>query len=328
LKNFTNVNKVILRADGSYNIGKGHLSRIKTLHEEFNRNGFLSKIVTIDNNISRIFLQNTENVVYIDEINADNVALWGEAELIIVDLYKFDEPFYQNLKNQSQNSKIFVFDDEIKHIPKFVDGVINTNIYADDNAYPTNLSKICGAKYYILRDEIKQDYIQNQTFSENIFICMGGTDPEKQTFRFAQLARKNSNRSIDIVFGEDDKTEIELCRKIENVNVHINPEYFVELLSKASFAISGAGTLAYELAYKKIPTLLVQLAENQRKIAEAFDKLKISENLGFYKNLTDDKISAIIKKYDSTQSTNNLKINLIDGQGVKRIVQDIQKILK
>jgi spore coat polysaccharide biosynthesis predicted glycosyltransferase SpsG len=321
--------ELVLRADASAEIGRGHLVRIKVLHDQLLNQGTKSAIVTIDNTLSRQILENAQNIVFIDSESKYDIGTWPEAFLYVVDLYEFKDKIYQDLK-QKLCSLVFIFDDEISPIPPSVNGVINHNIYASEKNYHDSLIRLCGSHFFLLRPEIlaTNQLMQNR---EHILICMGGSDPETQTCRIVKIVSSLTHRKIIAVLGVPDPQQEAEMRKLEKVEVQISPENLPELLSNSVFAISGAGTMAYELAYCGTPTILVELAENQKKIADSFCSLEAAMCVGNFKQIKDsvlfDRISILNNDEILRMKMASNSSKLIDGKGAQRLAKSIKNIM-
>lgn len=312
-----------IRADGSTEIGKGHLMRCKTLFEALQNKDQKAAFVTVDNEVSRKLFSSHKNIFFISQENCLKPNEWPKSKLYIVDLYNYDEPLYQLIRNEGCE-KVFIFDDEIFKLPK-ISGVINHNIYADNSSYSDDIHKLCGSKYFLLRQELAQ--IKNDIGSKrnNVFICTGGSDPENQSLKIAKLVRKSTERNIDLVLGVPDDQVIEECESIEGIKVYVDPENIQDIIKSAKYAVSGAGTLAYELAYFGVPSVLIVLADNQMKIAKSFAEKSAGINVGFFKTLSNKKFNDAISLMESTKMeiekySKSCK-SIIDGKGSDRLVK-------
>lgn len=317
-----------LRSDGSKNIGLGHLNRMKILFLELLKQKFNVSFVTVKNEFSRVLFSGIQNVYYIEKADGKKINKWPSADLYIVDLYEYDIKFYEYLK-LTKCDKVFIFDDEIKKIPNIIDGVINHNIYASDNDYPETKFKFCGHQYFLLRDEFSK--LKVSADNENILLCMGGSDPENQTIRLLEILRNQSDRTIDVVIGDyNDKAKFDKIGN--NINLHINPSNIEEIMSKAKFAIIGAGTMAYELVYLEIPSILIVLADNQKKIAQSLENEKLAINLGSFRKLKDQNVITAIQTMETNIQEFNFKLKnnrkLIDGNGAKRLADKLKSFVE
>lgn len=318
-----NGEKIVLRADGNQEIGLGHLMRIKTLYDGLKLFNLNVNIVAVKNPYSEEVFKNLVDVIFLNESDK-GLEKWPKSHLYIVDLYEYRDDFYERLKFSANN--ILILDDTEETLPKYIDGVINHNIYANANRYFGKLFKFCGPEYFLLRAEVRK-FARTYNKGENVLVCMGGSDPEKQTAKMVQYLRKATNRTIDVVVAEKTREVQKLRKSYDGINVHERPNNIVEIMAKSKYALTGAGTMAYELAYLGIPTFLVVLAENQEKIAETFADQNIGINLGHYREIKESKIIENVQEFE--HQINQLEKmakngqGIIDGQGPERLARDI-----
>lgn len=165
---------------------------------------------------------------------------------------------------------------------------------------------------------------------------MGGSDPEGQTKRLGNLLLWSTDRQIEVVFfgpAYNDVDTINNFRQNKRFNVHVAPDNIPAIMSKCSYAVSGAGGMLYELAFLGVPAVAVVLAENQNLIAKAFEDMAISINLGYYKQFSNEHffcetISMLDSDKHSIEQMSEKCIKIIDGKGVDRLVSDIIKWVK
>jgi len=328
MTNYTH--QIAIRADGSHNMGLGHIMRAKTLLDQLTSMGQKAVLITVSDTMSRTFLGETNNVVFIRPEHRLDLKYWPKARMYIVDLYEYEESLYEELKKDLCDL-VFMIDDKIERVPRSIDGIINHNIYASDAVYNENVTKICGPQYFLLRSELVQNDIAKE-MGNHVLVCLGGSDPEGQTLRMVNLVRANSARPIDVIFGELNKEAEQDCIKMENVNVYVQPDNFGQILRQARYAISGAGTMAYELAYWGIPAILVVLADNQEKIAEAFSAKGSAITVGRYDSADDRDIAKVICNLENSpallKKLSNNGRQLIDGKGSDRLSRRLVEIIK
>lgn len=251
--------------------------------------------------------------------------LWPGADACIVDLYEYRAEYYRVLSKKY--SRIVIFDDDTFQVPERVAAVINPNIYADSSLYPPGIKAFVGSRYYLLRPEFTE-CPQGSYKGEHLLICMGGSDPEGQTGRILSIARRITDRPIDVVFGAPGcEPSLVEYSGMSGVMVHTAVRRMRPLMERAAYAVVGAGTLLYELAYMGIPAACLCLADNQRMNAEVFAGKMAALFIGHHTHVSDDAIAATLVKLEkdsalrSTIRTNAQK--MIDGRGAERLAKDL-----
>ena len=95
-------------------------------------------------------------------------------------------------------------------------------------------------------------------------------------------------------------------------------------LSYADLAICSFGMTAYELAYCSVRTLYICISEDHNESAKTFEKSGFGENLGNYKELSENKLKFKINQFVNNFLKNKKFVkfssdNKIDGLAAKRI---------
>ncbi len=317
--------RALIRADGGFNVGMGHIIRCMALYDEL-----------IKNNVECIFVYKKDKVVegyfkdkkvrYIlmkamelggEKIEIKNIIKNYNTDVIITDSYNINEEYLLFLKSLSRYL-VSIDDNYLFDYPS--DIVINPNIYAEKKRYTKKASKyLLGGQYCILRDEFRESSHKNiKVKAENILITMGGTDVNNVTPFIIKAIKKIHGININVIVGkgfENKELVEESCKNNQNINLIYNPKDMRILMESADICISSGGSTLYELASLGVPTLFVIQADNQLRLAEYMEKNQIMVNLGWYYNL---KEKAVLDEI----------INIIDNQGIRlKLSADSKKII-
>jgi UDP-2,4-diacetamido-2,4,6-trideoxy-beta-L-altropyranose hydrolase len=96
-----------------------------------------------------------------------------------------------------------------------------------------------------------------------------------------------------------------------------------ELMANADVAISGAGSTCWEMCFLGLPSIVIDVAENQRPIAEELDRRGIAIHLGSSRDVTPEKIAAELKTLlaarERRATMSETGRNLVDGRGAERV---------
>lgn len=327
----------IARADGSVEMGSGHVMRLLTIAEE---------LVSRGHNVTFCCCSLTTLLEqYIRALNCDIIIIDGQpssdadirhtvkagkdvnAHSVILDGYEFDENYLLQLKN---NFKLVFLDDEIKlkNIP--ADIVINTSPFTNSQLYKSSAQGarlMLGPKYALLRKEFRElaNSIKPLEKRKNIMVTFGGTDVLGLTMPVTKALIK--------VFGEEQVFDIVTSKKLDeadfdNVNIHENCNYMAKLMSRCALAISAGGTTLGELSVMEVPTILVVVADNQEKhatwvknnginlVIDARNEPNVEEKIGL---AAGDLMNNPARRAEMAYE--NKKI--VDGHGVVRVVDQI-----
>lgn len=337
--------KIAIRADGSSNIGMGHIMRTLVLAKELKRyknnevyyvcriekeyfqdshqsykNGILSKYIK---GIERI-LSEGFNVKFVRENNLLQDLKNISADILITDSYDVDEEYFNTTKTMV--SKTAYIDDINLHYFN-VDFLINQNLDAEDFNYRVNKDTklILGTKYLMIREEFKDVPEKNiKGKVSDIMITVGGADPYGVTEKLLSYV-KNLNYNFHIIIGPSFQNNDFIDRiYASNMNFYRNAD-MCKIMQKSDIAISACGGTLYELAVCGVPTLGIIIADNQQGIAEKMNNMGIIKNLGWYDKINEN---IVVKSINSLSENCELRKiigakgrGLIDGKGAQRIAK-------
>lgn len=322
---------ICIRADGGSTIGMGHIMRTLVLAQKLKENHNVFYACRVDDPLSdkyKLGIEKVESegfkVVKLHENNFKNEVKDIKADCIITDSYDVDEEYFNILK---ENFKISGCLDDEKICNYFnVDFLINQNMYAEDLNYNVNLDTelMLGNKYIILRDEfrnLKKKEIKKNI--ENIMITLGAGDNDNVTEVIIKSFAKLKKVVLHIVVGPAFKY-MESLKKYQSSNVKL---YFnanmAKIMKECDLAVASCGTTLYELAAMGIPTIGLVVAENQTLAAKTMDAkgiIKYSNLQNLYEDIAH--LSYEKRKYMSFNGS-----NIVDGMGVNRIVEAIERRL-
>ncbi|MHB9941071.1 UDP-2,4-diacetamido-2,4,6-trideoxy-beta-L-altropyranose hydrolase [Clostridium sporogenes] len=320
--------KICIRTDGGCFIGLGHIIRTLALSKELRKNHEVFYVCRLSKNNPMKYLpginlvkENGFNVIEIEEEKLIDEIVNIDADLIITDSYEADENYYNVLKERFNISGCL--DDE-KCCEYFnVDFLINQNPYGKDINYKVNdnTELLLGTKYIILRDKFLKNDIRviNEKMSK-IMITVGGSDNNNITEAIIKELLV-LNKELFIIVGPGFKYADKL-KKYENGKVHlcfnVDIKYYMKL---CDVAIASCGSTLYELASVGIPTLGIVVVDNQVLAAKTMEKLDIIK-YSKIENLRNDLINL---SYDKRKLMSSNGQKLIDGKGIERIVDVLER---
>ncbi|OQA16767.1 MAG: UDP-2,4-diacetamido-2,4,6-trideoxy-beta-L-altropyranose hydrolase [bacterium ADurb.Bin363] len=350
--------KVGIRADGSTNIGMGHIMRCLSLAKGFRNAGidvyFFSKF---EQGIQKIREEGFEviELPHHSEIHSEGLyygdvsSLKDEADEIIrrlnvhnpdilfIDSYNVTEEFFLKLKPYVK--KLCYIDDNNRFTYP-VDVLINGNITGESLGYKRYYEDeilMLGVKYNLIRDEFKYlpERIVNREVKE-IMITTGGSDPFELSLRLAGAiiaSERFEGIVINIVAGSG-FTNLDslrdLVQKNANIVIHENVSKMSELMLKSDLAITAGGSTLYELCACGTPALAFIIAENQKQIVDMLSDKGYIQSLGWHNEFADleflKALELLCKDYEGRVSLSKKMQKLVDGEGVRRIVDELVRI--
>lgn len=320
--------KILIKADGGYRIGMGHIMRMLVLADaikEFADVAFICR----NNEEYKAGIKHISSCGYNVHV-MDGSALFREmakigGNCLITDSYDVDEEYFDNTK------RMFDFTGYMDDLNKQrinADFIINQNIYAGDLEYITRAGTrlFLGINYALLRKEF-QKLPKRRTEEEikNVMITLGGSDPGNLTGVItSMLSMAFPEVDFHIVVGPSFH-DSEGLRKITDTNIklHINPT-MSELMLKCDAAVTACGSTVYELCACGTPAIGIITADNQEMVAGSM------ESLGLMKHAADPE--NVIQQLKSLDHSSRCRMSemgqsMVDGCGSFRLAQEIKKIV-
>ncbi|MGB0466069.1 MAG: UDP-2,4-diacetamido-2,4,6-trideoxy-beta-L-altropyranose hydrolase [Pontibacterium sp.] len=144
---------------------------------------------------------------------------------------------------------------------------------------PDACQRLCGSEYALLRPEFSnlRPYSlkrRENVYLEKLLITMGGVDKDNVTGQVL-FALKDSdlpeNCQITVVMGAKAPWFAEVKKQAESMNwptsVRINISDMAQVMAESDLAVGAAGSTSWERCCLGLPTVMIVLADNQRKAA-------------------------------------------------------------
>lgn len=278
---------ILIRADSSTNIGTGHTMRCLSLAIDLRSQGYqcLFLVKKLEGNINykltelnfNFKILNSKNQAseiievkqYIHQLNATS---------LIIDHYEIQSQYEQKITD----TKIITIDDLFfKH---HCDLLWNPNLYAKDINYkhlvPEKTKFFCGPEYALLREGFSKKVKKPKTLPSpfKLLLTLGGSDPKNISLKIIKELLKNPSKyfELNIILGPSNNhysSIHEITENYQNIQIYQNPKNIIDLMSDSHIAIIAGGTTALEIINLSIPSILIQIADNQKYvIKEMFDR--------------------------------------------------------
>jgi len=190
---------------------------------------------------------------------------------------------------------------------------------------------LLGPRYAMLRREFRQWRTWQREIpatGRKILVTMGGSDPNNLTTRVIEAIRQLSNPSLEtvvLVGGSNPHfCSVEALIQKESMRLITDASNVPEWMTWADVAVSGAGTTFWEMCFLGLPGILLVLAENQKNVAAAADKMGIAWSLGrgteVSASVIAGKLAELLNSADQRTSQSEKGRKLVDGRGAERVV--------
>ena len=188
---------------------------------------------------------------------------------VVVDGYQFQQEYFESL--QETKSRVMVIDDCNHRGTLSVDAVLNGNPYAQPDFYnnfePKTL-RLVGACYALLNSEFR--FVNRAPKAGKALITFGGgSQPRSVEMALAALSRFRQDFHVTVVGDYSQGLQSAPNLQIEHVPF---TDQMPQIMADACFAISGGGSTLLELDSSVLPTVAVEVAENQRLLLAIMEK--------------------------------------------------------
>lgn len=309
--------EILFLLEAGKDFGYGHLTRCLALAQGlFEKNNIITMIIR--GNINSDAKLASFDVSIHEWLDLDFLSsIVSQFDIVIIDSYHASEKI---CKYVAKNIKKVLFFDDFLRLSYPSGIVLNSAIGAEMLSYPNNphLTYLLGSSYIPLR----KDFFDASPYTfrkeiNRILITFGGSDISDETPYYLKLCAKrfpNAEKMVVIGAGFKNFDKIQHESDKNTTFLHnLSAMEMVHTMQKSDLAISAAGQTVNELAVMGVPTIGIQIADNQ---AANYNNWK---KVGF---LIDDTVL-----YDNFIDLEKLRENshksgrvLVDGKGVERIV--------
>jgi UDP-2,4-diacetamido-2,4,6-trideoxy-beta-L-altropyranose hydrolase len=278
---------IVFRTNASKAIGFGHLRRCLTLAQELQRIeppsaplGFLvgGDAAAVDLVTRAGFrgsaIEGPEPAATLGRVSRDRV------DVLIVDSYEIAEEAFRAWR---ERLRCLVVVDDLADRTLDADAIVNVSSHARTLAYRTgsDCQLWLGPEYALLRPQFRG--LRAREIAANparVLVTLGGADPANSTLPVvATVLRSVPGATIDVVvgplFGAMPGISALAASHPGRVRVHQGIDDLAPLMAGADFAVSGGGQTLFELAATGLPTIALQLADNQGPNIHGLDELTL-----------------------------------------------------
>jgi UDP-2,4-diacetamido-2,4,6-trideoxy-beta-L-altropyranose hydrolase len=337
------VGTLLFRADASQAMGHGHVMRCLALAQAWQDRGgdcMFAMAEPIPVLEARLRSENipvtpisarhgsADDATQLAELARKNNARW-----IVVDGYQFGIDYQRALTDAGH--KLLAIDD-YGHVGNHVaDIVLDQNAGTAENFYLNRApytKLLLGTRYAMLRREFKpwRNWKREiPLIARKILITAGGSDPANLALRAIQaldfLHADGIEATVVVgshnphVQGLKNLGEKAQCR----VRMAIDPSNMPELMASADVAISSAGSTCWEMCMMGLPAIIVDVAENQRPIAQELNARGISLRISLPQanpgNIASN-LDSLLVSLKRRQQMSSEGREIIDGRGAERAI--------
>ncbi|MFC1748540.1 PseG/SpsG family protein [Pseudomonadota bacterium] len=347
-------NPIVLRVDGSSEIGMGHVMRCLGLADALTVRNLEVLFVASDSSDGAQKVISEYGFKFVkakDERGVISLLKSYQIELMVTDLSNTrmvkDKLKYASMLQRYKNTgvKLVVFDglvdDCICATQNFdVDVVVIPYYGATDLDLKCNPDvELLGSDYFVFRREFLIKKIPTKKFGpvRRLLVSLGGGDTVGITTKVID-AIKDDVKGMEVVvtLGVDGIQAIEnqlakMLSQTKMCRVVTKSVTMARDLKWSDLVIMSSGLTRYEAALMGVPGMVISYDELQAQAVEKFIELNTIKHLGLQSDITRSEISSAFvkmcanRKWREKMSENGQR--LVDGKGVDRIVDEILKLI-
>jgi UDP-2,4-diacetamido-2,4,6-trideoxy-beta-L-altropyranose hydrolase len=338
---------LIIRTDANTKIGTGHMMRCLALAQTWK-----------DSEGKVIFSTRCGNETLLNKLRLEQFELhvlpeccgdqldWESTQRllgnypdawVVLDGYHFAETYQKRLKEFKHPLLVTDSTAHLQHY--YADLILNHSFCAHNFRYfhETYTRFMLGPAYFMMRREFlpwRNWQREIPTQARRILVTLGGSDPMRQTAKVVAALKKIKREiEVTIVLGEANSARWEIEALITGgeqdtrFRMIENSDNMASLMAAADLAITAGGITSREMCFMGLPMLIIVVANNQESNAAMMHDLGVAENLGWYKNVSEELLVQSITSL-LTSPQQRLKLSskgreMIDGLGTERVISQM-----
>ncbi len=340
---------LLFRTDASLKMGTGHVMRCIALAQAMQDAGGRAAFALAESTagIQAKLAEESCDVLPIsaeaggedDSGQCITLARQQGADWIIVDGYQFGDAYQRALK--TAGFKVLFLDDYGHAAHYSADLVLNQNAQAQatESLYAVRepyTQLLLGTEYCLLRREFSSWRGWKREIApvgRKVLVTMGGSDPDNVTEIVITALQRLPNVEATVVVGGSNPHFDGLQRLAAHGGAKPrllqSVAHMPELMAAADVAVSGAGSTCWEMCLLQLPMMLIDLADNQKPIASALNRLGAAIHLGAAGNVTTDKIAKRVEDLLASAAERAVLSErcgrLVDGRGAERVLGELSR---
>jgi len=334
--------KAVFRCDAGPGIGNGHVFRNLAIAAELKKRGW--ECLFAGNRAANVIMTSVvvedERVPFLELDHPRDpehflAKLESLRDLVVFDHYGLDATYESVVRKRA--GKILVLDD-LANRDHDADLLLDQGVARVRDDYEGLISSQCrtlfGLNYVLIRPTVltaREACLQLDRTApvERLLVTVGGMDGrEILPTLVAGILHLKCDLKIDVVLGSKAKT-LEKIQNMSsaNINVHVDTSKMPTLISAADFGIGVGGVSAFERCCCGVPSLLIEVADNQKQTCQALGQAGAAHFLGKWDQVSAGDLSSSLCEYVDNglarKTMSDSAFQLIDGFGAQRVVDEI-----
>ncbi len=276
---------ILILADGGPSIGGGHISRCRALAASLEEGGFSVRFCIPE--AAGGDFPDFGSPAFYSELHRPGQ--FDGVDMVIADSYRLSPSILEGIRHYA---KLMIVDD-FRHLPvdRHADFILNYNVGSDSIPYGDNVVKLLGPKYCLLRRSFRELVPKDDGF---VLFVAGSSDIGGATLDMARWYGPSWPPVVAVLgpmVSDDYRREVfDAAQGKEGLTVWRAPRSFDDLISRASKVVCTSSVTSYEALALGKPTVVFQVAENQRAIGATLSSLGWGHNLGWWLDVTESSL--------------------------------------
>ena len=254
----------------------------------------------------------------------------GPLDIIILDIQDTSSAFIKKIK---QGKKTVVSFEDCGEGRNHVDLLIDCNL-EEKNSVDMSAQTLFGPDYSVLAPEFEALHAKKRQFNrpiDSVLITFGGTDPHSLTPLLAdKLLQIQPNLSMTLLAGPGCKNIPALKdRQSETVKLLESTSEMAQTLFAHDIVLCAGGVTLHEAMAVGTPAFVINQVQHQVNKADHAEKQGASISLGMADLWDENRLPEILQSNPKNlKKMSQVGKSMIDGKGLKRVVDAIEKLLK
>ena len=322
--------KAVFRADSGAGSGLGHIQRCLALAAALAERGVecsfaVPELASVRERIERAGF---------DAVELEAGLPAEQGELLVVDSYHVDPAYLHGLREAGLT--VVLIDDHAA-FPVTCALCVNAGANAESLPYLADSADtrfLLGPRYALLPPEL-WDAAPRPPAERvaNMLLTLGGGDPHDLAPRLlAALDALDADFSLMVAVGPYSSSRSQLTgRRERGITLLDAPASLVEPMRAADLAVSAAGQTLYALARLGVPTVALELADNQRGGLAALERAGAVHAAGRVGDSElPEAVAAAVRGLVTDDAARHRLAraagSLLDGQGARRVAAEICRL--
>lgn len=338
---------LLIRADSSERMGTGHVMRCLALAQAWQDAGYhvVFALASCSAGIAERLRAENIDVLHLacapaspqDALATVDAARSVGSDWIVLDGYHFDAAYQAAISRGGW--KLLVIDDFGALENYTADIIVNQDTIADERLYARRAAHsrlLLGTDYTFLRREFRGQPRPERkvaTVARRLLLAFGGSDPGRLTemaLSALDCAVNDGLETVVLIGPSNPRWEQLQAATASRSNIRLlrNPPDIPHWMAWCDIAVTAAGGTLWELAYCRVPTIVVLTSEEQSPATDFLQRREACQSLGMGNRLSAGQMAAaIVSLCGDPQRRSYLAANLaamVDGLGADRVLAVMQ----